>query len=46
MEATIAYWGNVGIMENKMEATVLGLYWVVVQIRVLFWVPSILGAVL
>ena len=24
METTIVYWGNIGIMENKMEATTLG----------------------
>ena len=24
METTIVYWGNIGIMENKMEATILG----------------------
>ena len=23
-ETTIVYWGNTGIMENKMEATILG----------------------
>ena len=23
MEATIVYWGNVGIMENKMETTTM-----------------------
>ena len=39
MEATIVYWGNIGIMENKMEATILGLYWVVVKIMVPVWVP-------
>ena len=26
MEATIVYWGNIGIMENIMEATITGLY--------------------
>ena len=46
MEATIVYWGNIGIMENKVEATILGLYWVAVKIMVPFWVPYILGAVL
>ena len=27
METTIVYWGNIGIMENKMEATIMGLYY-------------------
>ena len=36
METTIVYWGNIGIMENKMEAIILGLYWVVVKITVPF----------
>ena len=26
MEATIVYWGNLGIMEKRMEATIMGLY--------------------
>ena len=25
METTIVYWGYIGIMENKMETTTLGL---------------------
>ena len=25
METTIVYWGNIGIMENKMETTIV--YW-------------------
>ena len=25
METTIVYWGSIGIIENKMEATILGL---------------------
>ena len=25
METTIVYWGYIGIMENKMETTILGL---------------------
>ena len=24
METTIVYWGNMGIMENKMESTIIG----------------------
>ena len=24
METTIVYWGNLGIMEKKMEATIMG----------------------
>ena len=27
METTIVYWGNIGIMENKMEAIIIGLYY-------------------
>ena len=27
METTIVYWGNIGIMENQMEATLMGLYY-------------------
>ena len=27
METTIVYWGNIGIMENRMEATVMELYY-------------------
>ena len=30
---------NIGIMENKMEATIMGLYWVVVKVMVPFRVP-------
>ena len=26
METTIVYWGNIGIMENKMEATIMGVH--------------------
>ena len=26
METTIVYWGNIGIVENKMETTIMGLY--------------------
>ena len=24
METTIVYWGNIGIMENEMETTIMG----------------------
>ena len=24
METTIIYWGNIGIMENEMETTIMG----------------------
>ena len=27
METTIVYWDNIGIMENEMEATIMGLYY-------------------
>ena len=37
METTIVFWGNIGIMENKMEATIMGLYGVVIKIMVLYW---------
>ena len=26
METTIVYWGYIGIIENKMETTIRGLY--------------------
>ena len=26
METTVVYWGYIGIMEKKMEATILGSY--------------------
>ena len=26
METAIVYWGNIGIMENGMETTIIGLY--------------------
>ena len=39
METTIVYWGNFGIMENKMEATVMGLYGWLSKFWVPFWVP-------
>ena len=26
IEIIIVYWGNIGIMANKMEATIVGLY--------------------
>ena len=26
METTLAYWGNIGTMEKKMETTIMGLY--------------------
>ena len=26
METTLVYWGNIGIMEKKMETTIMGLY--------------------
>ena len=37
MEATIVYWGTIGIMEKKMEATgiigiILRLYWGYIEI--------------
>ena len=28
------YWGNIGIVENKVEATIMGLYWVAVKIMI------------
>ena len=39
METITVYWGNFGIVENKMEATTVGLYWVVVKIMVPFLDP-------
>ena len=36
METTVVYWENIGIMENNMEATIMGLYWVVVKIMAFF----------
>ena len=27
METTIVYWGNIGIMDNQMKATIMGLYY-------------------
>ena len=41
METTIVYWGNIGIMENQMEANIMGLYWVLVKIMVPFWVYTL-----
>ena len=41
METTIAYWGNIGIMEKKMETTVEGLGLRVFGLRIWgsgFWV--------
>ena len=40
METTIVYWGYIGVMEKKMETIgIIGVIWVVVKIRVPFWVP-------
>ena len=41
------YWGYIGIMEKKMETTMvywdyIGVIWVVVKIMVPFWVPIII----
>ena len=41
METTIVYWGNIGIMKNQMEATIMGLYWVLVKIMGPFWVNTL-----
>ena len=27
METTIVYWGYIGIVEKKMETSIMGLYW-------------------
>ena len=27
METITGYWGNMGIMENEMEATIMGLHY-------------------
>ena len=35
MEATIARWGYIGIMEEKMETTIMGLYRVKVPLQTL-----------
>ena len=40
METTIVYWGNIGIMGNKMEATIMGLYGWLPRLWSLFGYPK------